>query len=195
MVKRTGGLKGCKHYESKVVAHYKNGGEVGGVAGGSSVNGSGNRGNGGFSNSVSQGGSSGGGMGGGNKGGVNGTGVTTGKVTGSRARNPDGDYGYVMGEPVRRVQREKVVAQPVRRAAVPVGMAPPAKPIGRITSITGGYEIQGYGPTTGAVPAQFKQYYDRIPGNLPTAVTGGHGSFGYGGGRFAKGGSVKGPKK
>jgi hypothetical protein len=79
-------IAGCTHHSSKVISKFRNGGEVGGIGGGSGVDGSGNRGNGGFGggNSSSQGG---GGMGGGGKGGVGGTGVNSTTKTGTTMRN------------------------------------------------------------------------------------------------------------
>lgn len=77
-----GPVKGAKHWSSKGVAHYRDGGEVGGIAGGAGAGGS-SIGGGGGNGSVSGGG--------GNKGvgpNVRGTGVTSGTTSGNTMRNP-----------------------------------------------------------------------------------------------------------
>lgn len=178
-------LKGCTHYESKVIKM-----AAGGSVGGTNTNDpAGPGGYGGSGNSGVSGGINGGA---GGKG-VSGTGLSTGTTTGSKASGPAGGRSAYSEAMHKNFMPAPVVMRRIPRAVslpVPVGYSP-KKPVGRITSITGGYEIQGYGPTPGTVQVNMptKQYYDRIAPHIDS-VNGGGGQLAY-----SKGGPISNSKK
>lgn len=182
MVKRT--TKCSKG--SKVIAKYRDGGEVGGIAGGAGVGGSSMGGRGG--NASVGGGSRG--SGGGN---VRGGGVTSGNKTGTTMSTPT---------PKTAMARPRPTSAPPPKAPImaakpkPVGMAPKPKATiqnpfhqGSLTKV--GDFIQKsrgrYGSSTGA-PGTANQ---QGKGDLGAGIEG----FSKTASRMAKGGSVPGKKK
>lgn len=141
-MKRTAGLKGCTHYSSKVMGRFRDGGEVGGIAGGSGVGGAGSGGNGGVSSGGS-GAGNGGQPGGKGMGGVNGTGVTTGKITGTAATNKPPTNVVPISKPVKPATIKP--KPPVKKPAVPPPPVAPPKPKPQINiQLPTGYNYANY---------------------------------------------------
>ena len=209
MVKRTAGSsKGSK---SKIVAKYKEGGGVGGIAGGYGVDGSGNRGNGGFGggNSASQGG---GGMGGGGKGGVSGTGVRSGTTSGTTMKSSSMSNMPARARPTSAPPPKPMAAKPKAPMPTPKPAVTAAKPKKQFSSyVPGGWGSvalpgrkgnRDWGKDQSQVP-EYKSGSTKAGSIKTSSGSGTYGGYDGNnndrtdpmGNRYSKGGSVLGKKK
>lgn len=168
-------IAGCTHHSSKVISKFRNGGEVGGIGGGSGVDGSGNRGMGGFGggNSASQGG---GGMGGGGKGGVGGTGVNSTTKTGTTMRNSS--PAMKMGMKVVPTSAKPPVSMP--RAVAP---APAKRTIGNVFNQDGLSKVANFRQAVKGhygVPLKTPGSHNRNPVSQSAPLNGDYRTSGYG---------------
>jgi hypothetical protein len=192
-------VKGATHFASKGISHFRDGGEVGGVAGGSGAGGSGGSGNG----SVGGGGMGGSGMGGGGQGGnggVRGTGVRTGTVTGTSATNGMGrapispTYSKPKAKVVPAVAKPKAKPKPAVMPMYkqkPVGLAVSAPKTQVGTTYPGGYGMTAYGRQGAGISGRGVS-----GGPMGKANSDGKGDLGHDTGLdgFRRGGMVKGKK-